>query len=1163
MKEKLFVYFFIVALGFYAPFETKAQVVASQTPTVVQSSTPPKPQEINIEVKNERLPVVLKRLEKATGYSILFVYNDLNPYMFNGKIKAANIQQAMDIIIGNKPLEYKIDGKYINITVKEQLRFQQSTKSALDAVAVAPGMILLQGKVVDIDNNPIAGVSVIAKNAKKGTVTGADGGFSFTLTKGIAETLTFTFIGMEEATRAYDCNNSKTDILIMLREDEAQLEEVVVTGMYTHRAESFTGAATTFTKDELLSVGNRNVLESLKNLDPAFQIIESIELGSNPNVMPTVQLRGQTSFPNLQGDYEGNPNQPLFILDGFETDIQKMFDLDMNRIASVTILKDAAAKAIYGSKAGNGVIVIETTRPKSGELKLYYVGDLNIEAPDLTGYNLMNAAEKLEFEKNNYFYTAGGTSGSVSDAAIEQVLKERYKTNYDNILRGVDTYWLSQPLRTGIGQKHSVTLEGGDSRMRYQAGAFYNNVAGVMKGSERNTFNLNTTLSYSYKNLIFRNTLEYTKNDAINSPYGTFSDYAKMNQYYAPKDDKGNYVMILGYLGRVAQQAYLSPVYNPLYNATLNTKSTSYYTEVRDNFGLEWRITDAWRATGRFSYIRQENGSDEFYPANHTKFANYDANGISERKGSYTQGNGYSQSLSADAGINFNKTIDKHLIFMNVTWNMMDYYANASTHYAEGFANDYMDDISFATAYVKNSKPTGSESHTREIGLVGALNYSYDDRYLADFSIRTTGSSMYGSDNRWGLFWSAGAGWNLHKEAFLKGNDWIKQLKLRSSIGYTGTQNFNPYQARARYSYVSTPYLYRLGAELMGLPNYQLQWQQVQDWDAGFDLMLKRFLTVRFDYYVSTTNNLLSDITIPPSTGFISYKENLGKIQNKGLDLTVAITPWRNDPQRAWFTITATALRNSNKILEIYDIFESYNKIKNDQLTGDGTQDNTRTEEENNLRQRPVTLYYEGQSMTAIYGMQSLGIDSNTGEEWFLNKDGSATNQWTADNQVIIGDTQPKIRGTFGLNGGWHGFTFGLTCQYKYGGDLYNYTLVDKVENANGYYNLDRRMFDSWQKPGDVSPYKKMYTNGGYYTMAVQYTSPTSRFVQKDNELYFSSVNLGYDFYSLQTLKRLGVDRLKLSFYMNELLRLSSITVERGTSYPFARNFSFSAQVTF
>lgn len=171
------------------------------------------------------------------------------------------------------------------------------------------------------------------------------------------------------------------------------------------------------------------MLKSLKNLDPAFQIMENLEFGSDPNRLPNVQLRGQTSFSNLQGDYEGNPNQPLFILDGFETTIEKVFDLDMNRVASVTLLKDAAAKAIYGSKAGNGVVVIETIRPKAGELRVYYSGDFGIEAPDLTGYDLMNAAEKLAYEVQIGMYGPNTAPGVIT-------AYDSYKKVYDDVQRG-------------------------------------------------------------------------------------------------------------------------------------------------------------------------------------------------------------------------------------------------------------------------------------------------------------------------------------------------------------------------------------------------------------------------------------------------------------------------------------------------------------------------------------------------------------------------------------------------------------------------------------------------------------------------------------------------------------------------------------------------------
>jgi TonB-linked SusC/RagA family outer membrane protein len=765
----------------------------------------------------------------------------------------------------------------------------------------------------------------------------------------------------------------------------------------------------------------------------------------------------------------------------------------------------------------------------------------------------MNASEKLAFEKSRGFYS------NIVSVENAQIMDKRYKEYSDNISRGVDTYWLSKPLHTGIGTKHSVNIEGGDNRMRYQAGFFYNDVSGAMKGSSRKIFNLNTTLSYSYKNLIFRNSLEYTKNNSSNSPYGTFSDYAQLNQYWALNDANGNPVKQLGYIG---QDNYYK-VYNPLYNASLKTKDESSYAEVQDNFGVDWKINEALRMTGNFSYLYQTNTSDVFYPANHTMFIDYDTNGKADQKGQYTAGNGFSKNITANVGLNFNKEFGKHLVFANITWNLSDSKYGSHSYTATGFGNSLMDDISFGNQYLEGSKPSGSNSQTREIGFIGALNYSYADRYLFDASVRRTGSSQYGSDNRWGTFWSLGIGWNLHHEKFLEHNKWIKYLKLRSSLGYTGSQNFSPYQARARYAYNSTLYDGRFGALLEGLPNSSLRWQRTKDWNTGFDLMLKSFLNLRFDYYVSTTDDLLSDMSIPPSMGYTNYKENLGKIQNKGYEINLSLTPWRNAEHQAWITINASAVHNNNKIKEIYDIFKSSNEKQNTSKDGTSDYDTTESGIQSKISQytNPSTLYYEGQSMSAIWGLQSLGIDPMSGREMYLTKEGKSTYTWNSTDQVVIGDTNPKLCGSIGLSMGYEGFTMSLSCTYRFGGDMYNSTLINKVENVSGWYNLDKRISDSWQNVGDHAKYKKLGING--LSTVIDYTKPTSRFVEKDNELYISSLNFGYDFYKMKWIHKLGMERLKMTFYMDELFRFNSVKIERGTSYPFARNLSLSVQATF
>ncbi len=1106
--------------------------------------------QIRIEFKKASLPDALKKLQKASGYKILFTYDDVKQFTVEGPIVAKNIEGALQQVFKGKPFAWTIDGNFVSVILVEKAK-------RVERLAANPTepTYRLNGSVMDSEMGPLPGATVKVVGTPTVVIANDDGQFTLDLPADRKSVIEVSYIGMKTVRREFD-RPGKGRVFISLREDN-KLDEVVVNGMFERRKESFTGSSTTFTKDELLEVGNQNILQSLKNLDPTFQIVDNLETGSNPNAMPEIQLRGQTSF-NIQGDYEGNQNQPLFILDGFETTLEKINDLDMNRVQSVTLLKDAAAKAVYGSKAGNGVVVIQTIRPKSGEMRISYNGNLNIEAPDLTGYNLMNAKEKFDWEIAHHKYDNWQAMSGV------QAADDLYKSVYDAIASGVDTYWLSKPLRTGVGQKHTLSLEGGDSKVRYIFGVGYNNVAGVMKGSSRNTLNINSTLSYTYKNMVFRNKLDYDRNVSKNSPYGSFSDYVSLEPYYAPYDENGNVKQILGY--ETANNSY--PVYNPLYNATLNTKDESNYTTFNENFDMDWHINDNFRLTAQFSYVRTESGSDLFYPASHTMFAEYDANGQSDRKGRYTKTDGYDEKIGAQVGLSWNRMFGKHQLYLNGTWNLNTDTSESTTTVAEGFGNDNMDDISMATSYYHDSHPTGSSSKTREIGLVGSFNYSYADRYLFDASYRATGSSVYGSDNHWGNFWSLGAGWNIHHESFFPKESPITLLKLRYSLGYTGTQNFNPYQARATYGYSGQFYDGRMGATLKGLPNTSLKWQKVYDQNFGLDFALKRFITLRLEYYTQNTDNMLTDITLPGSTGFQTYKENMGEIQNKGFEAALSVSPWRDDAHRGWVTLTFSATRNKNTIKKIYDIFRKSNDDADAAFDSSNpyySQQGGTTEDVLAWRTqttRPATKYYEGCSMTAIWGVRSLGIDPMTGNELFLDKDGNITYTWSADDQVVIGDTNPKLHGSFGISAGWKGWTLTTTASYKLGGDLYNSTLIDRVENVTGFGNLDKRVSETWVNPGDHALYKAITMTQNPNDMA-DLTKPTSRFVQRNNELYWSSLNIGYEFARTSFIKHLGLERLKLSFIASDLLRLSTIKIERGTSYPYARTFSFSANLTF
>ena len=1075
---------------------------------------------VTISKKGVTLKEVIADLKEQTTYD--FFYDSglsaLNE-TFDIDVKDKEVQAVLDEILPPLGLEYAVQRNLI--IIREKL-----TQSVDEPMTI-------KGKVSDVRGSTMPGVTVLVKGTTIGTSTNVDGRFELSLPRQDKVDLVFSFIGMESQELAY---TGQEELEVVMKEDLVEMDEVVVTGMFDRRAESFTGSAVTVTQEQLRAVGNTNVIQSLRNLDPSFRIAENLEIGSNPNAMPEIQLRGQSGFPDLRGEYATNPNQPLFIVDGFEADLTKVIDMDMNRIASVTLLKDAAAKAIYGSKAANGVVVIETKRPEPGELRVTYTGTVTVNLPDMSSYELCNSAEKLQVELNAGLYDYIGYNGVVywEDPNQQYVYSERYNDLLKETLRGVDTDWKAQPLRNAVGHKHVVYLEGGDEAFQYGIDFSFNNVVGVMKGSGRKTFSGGLTFSYRYKNLLLRDQLEVVYNRGDNSPWGDFSEYTSMNPYFRPYDENGNLIKTYTlYEG--------STETNPMWNAMIKTKDMSEYSQFTNNFYAEWRAFDGFKASARIGLTRTDDGAEVFLPATHTDFATYTTDELLDRRGSYTYTDGYSFQLSADINASYSKYFGNHLLMANAGWTLNDETTKSMTMIAEGFPNDRLDDIGYARSYAEDSAPTSTESTVRDIGVVAAVNYSYADRYLFDGSIRFSGSSQFGSENRWGKFWSLGLGWNLHHEKFMASAEWLDQLKIRGSIGFTGSQNFNSYQSQDTWTYYKDNfYDGNVGAYLMGMANDRLKWQRKKDTDVGLEFTaFDSRLNIRLDYYNSITDDLLTDVTIPSSTGFTSYKENLGKVQNQGFEFYVNARVWENREKNGYVNIYVNGTHNTNKIKEISNFLASFNEEQSETVTN-----------------KPITRYEEGQSMTAIWAVPSRGIDPATGKDVFVKKNGRTTFEWNSDDLAVCGDTEAKLYGNFGFNFSYWGFIVNVGMMYELGGQIYNQTLVDKVENADLTMNVDRRIFsDRWTKPGDISRFKDIADNTT--------TQATERFVE-DNDIWtLSTVNVSYDFDRFALIKKAGFDRLRLSFDMADVARASSVTIERGTSYPFARSFSFSLQAMF
>ena len=1091
-------------------------------------------QKVSILFKDAAIEEVIKAVEAQSGYVV--VYN--NTLLKTVKrvtvtLRDVNAVEALNEALKGSGLHCKLVENFLVI--------------AKDNVKTAPEDDKgrrIEGKVTDKDKMPLPGVTVLVKGTKLGVVTDTAGKFQLTLPLEKEVTLQFSFIGMKaQEVKIKDYK----PLSIVLEEEATEVEEVVVNGIFQRKAGSFTGSALTMKGEDLKRVSNSNVFASLKNLDPSLMIFDNLEFGSDPNKMPTMALRGKTAFDlgsddiDLKGSYANAPNAPLFILDGFEASVQKIADLDMNRVESLTILKDASAKAIYGSKAANGVIVIETKKNTESSLRISYSGSVEIQAPDLSSYNLTNAAEKLEIEKDAGLYYDKNLSTLFN-------LQKDYNKKLAAVVSGIDTDWLSKPLRNGVGTKHGISFEMGNERLNLIVGFSYNNVQGTMKGSDRTNYEGSVSISYRYKGLNFRDNLTITSNVANDSPYGAFSEYAVLNPYLSPYDEKGNLV----------QNASIIPgadnfEANPLYNASLNTKLTSKYLDVTNNFSVEWMIVMGWKVTGRFGITEKRVRADEFYPANHLKFRSYSGEDLF-RKGSYQMNEGEEKRMSGDVNMQFSQQFgDKHYVFANAGFTLSEAYYEELIYKAEGFPHDRMNDMMFARQYVKDTKPTGRESTIRDIAVLFAGNYAYDDRFLVDGSFRTSASSQYGKNNRWGQFWSVGVGWNIHNEVWLKDSK-IQQLKLRGSVGYTGAQSSEAYASLATYEYdLERVYMGFLGSKLKAMRNEDLKWKEKFDYNVGLDFNIGRLFSMKFDYYIGKTKNNLLDFDIPTYTGFKTVKENVGDVENKGFDLRLSITPWNMPRERAYFTITTAISRNKNKITGVSAAMQNYND-KQDEVASSV------------FYNKPVQKYYDGVSLDAIWAVRSLGIDPTNGQEIYLDKKGNRTYTYRVSDQVVCGDKLPDFQGTAGFMFSYKGIELNATFRFQYGAQMYNQTLVDKVENASLKGNVDKRVYDGrWRNPGDLKPYKTLgnqwVAEEGEYKD--EKTQATSRFVQDRNELSLSSLRVGYDFWKHNFIKKVAMERLRVEFYMNDVFMLSSIKTERGTAYPFARSFNFAIQATF
>lgn len=1076
---------------------------------------------VTLDFKDAPIINVLLEIQKQTEASFAYEklqIEQLKPVTIH--VKDRTLEETLKTLLEGTGYTYKIADNVIAI-IKDQEKGKIS-----DSMVVS-------GRVVDEQEIPLPGVTVRIIGTSMGTATNANGEFSIDLPvkKGRLE---FSFVGFKKQQVAFSENENF--LQITMQEDVLEIDEVVVTGIFNKPKESFTGSVTSVTKEDLKINYSRNILQTLSNLDPSLRIIQNNEAGSNPNTLPEIRLRGTSTLLSYEemraqnsGDAVTDYNRPLFIMDGFEVDLERVMDMNENEIENITILKDASATSLYGSRGANGVIVITTRRFTSGNLRVMYEGRINLQIPDFSTYdNLMTAEEKFEYEKEI----------GVWDSELYQELYDEVEAN---IAEGVNYDWLKEPTRTGVGQYHILQISGGMEGWNYSMDLSYQVTNGAMKGSDRKNFNGTMSLGYRTDKWNIWQSLSVGTNTSQDSPYGEFWNYVNMNRYWEPYEENGDPVEYFYHPN--SGSGY--PITNPLYDKSKGVWRKVKYFNMRSNTRLRYNIAKGFYADVTFGISRRDQNSDAYYPPSHNNFATTTE---TEQKGSFDRGELDQTTWNARGVLSYAKTFkDRHMLTTGLSAELNESIEDRIYWRVVGFAADNIDHPGLSLAYPENRHASGDKSKVRRVSLSAMANYYFDSRYFVDLSFTYNGSSSFGDKSRFSPYYSVGAGWEMANERFIQNNlPFINELRLRYAFGVSGNATLSPQEYMEVFNRNSQDlYLEGICWTLSNFANPYLKQQNSLQHNAGFNLgLFNNRISVDFNYYNYLTNNALTDINLPISHGFSIVRGNMGKIRNEGFEWYLSFLVLEKDQQDFRWYVNANITRHRNTIVELSEAFK-------EALEPLFLEIGTVTS---------AIKYKEGQSSDAIYGLYSLGIDPVSGQRVFRTKDGQSTLEQNAEDLVYLGDSQPKFNSTFNTTVSWKNLSLTVGFLARWGGKQVNYTELNKGENVGLTHNLDRRVLKyGWKQPGDQALYKNQW---GETSRSIS-TPVCSDFVHKDNVLSCTNVNVRYSFPTDWLKRHIGLESLSVSADLSDLFYWSTIERERGTNYPFTINPNFSISCTF
>lgn len=974
----------------------------------------------------------------------------------------------------------------------------------------------IKGTIVDSKTGePVIGASVKVKGTKLAAVTDLNG--EFELNTHANATLQISYVGFKE-TEVKATNGMK----ISLEEDTEALEEVVVVGYGTQKKESLTGAMANIKGEKLKDITSATVENMLNGKVSGVYVAPG---SGRPGSTGAIIIRGQTSI--------NGATAPLWVVDGVIVG-NSAGDLNPDDIETMTVLKDAASTAIYGSEGANGVVVVTTKQAKHEKMSISLSAKAGLSTLNRGNLEMMDGAEFYDYYK--------------SFQNVESVNFPRWNED----LRNSNFDWFKLAKKTGSTQDYNLTLNGGSQNIQSMFTLGYFKEEGAVKGYDMNRYSTRIKVVYKpYEWLTIKPNISGSRTNDKDKQYSVGAMYSMM-PWDSPYDENGNLV----------------PNY---YSGWVNSKATNYLNDLAAG---DYSTSTTYDLSGGLDFDIQIAPWLTFSSVNNYSYYNSQTHGYYDPKSSSGEGvngrtteyNYVSTRRYTNQLLRFKKSWGKHNVNALLAYEFNDYEMKYTDVYATGFISGFED---FMTA-AKPEMATGYRTAWAKQSYFTQWRYDYDSRYYGELSLRRDGRSNFGSNNRYGNFFSVSGAWNINNESWFKA-DWVDQLKLRAAFGSVGNVPTSLYPSYSLYS-VGATYNENPGALISQIGNKDLTWEKTYTTGVGVDASFwQNRLHATLDYYIKNTSNILYQVPVTGLVGVTSIWKNIGKMRNTGIELTVGGDIIRTK-DLTW-NITANISHNSNELRDLYKQRDANgNYVVKPVLISDGT----------SIAGTAQRILEIGEPVDTYYMKEWAGVNPEDGKpQWYMddaNGNKVVTDSYSKASYYKCGKASPDVYGSFSTSLFYKNFDLQANFGYSLGGQIYSY--YRQEFDSDGAYAGDRNQmklqkgWSRWEKPGDIATHPRaMYNNQDKGNLA------SSRYLESSDYLKLRSLTLGYNF----DLKKYGIQTLRLSVSGENLFTITdysgvdpelpagtndkgvlSVTNTGGTSvYPAVRKFMLGVNLTF